>query len=55
LAKIYLKEIGYDELDWIYMALDGDKSRALVNAILNLSVPCKARNLLRHCCLELAD
>jgi hypothetical protein len=34
-----LREIGWDELDWIDMARDRDQWMALVNTILNLRVP----------------
>jgi hypothetical protein len=34
-----LREIGWDGVDWIDMAQDGDQWRALVNTILNLPVP----------------
>jgi hypothetical protein len=37
--KIILKEIGWDGVDWIDMAQDRNKWRALVNTILNLRVP----------------
>jgi hypothetical protein len=35
----YLGEIGWDEVDWIDMALERDQWRALVNTVLNLRVP----------------
>jgi hypothetical protein len=34
-----LREIGWDSVDWIDMAQDRDKWRALVNMVLNLRVP----------------
>jgi hypothetical protein len=34
-----LVEIGWGGLDWIGLAEDGDRWRALVNSILNLRVP----------------
>jgi hypothetical protein len=34
-----LREIGWDGVDWIDMAQDGDQWRALVNTVLNLQVP----------------
>jgi hypothetical protein len=32
-------EIGWGDVDWIGLAQDGDKWRALVNAAMNLRVP----------------
>jgi hypothetical protein len=37
--KLYLREIGWDGVDWIDMAQDRDQWRALVNTVLNLRVP----------------
>jgi hypothetical protein len=37
--KMNLKEIGWDEIDWIDMAQDRDQWRALVYMVLNLRVP----------------
>jgi hypothetical protein len=37
--KIVLIEIGWDGVDWIYMAQDRDHWGALVNIELNLRVP----------------
>jgi hypothetical protein len=37
--KIDLREIGWDGMDWIDLAQDGDQWRALVNTIMNLLVP----------------
>jgi hypothetical protein len=37
--KLYLREIGWDGVDWIDMAQDRDQWRALVNTGLNLQVP----------------
>jgi hypothetical protein len=37
--KIYLREIGWGGMDWIDLAQDRDKLRALVNTIMNLWVP----------------
>jgi hypothetical protein len=37
--KIGLLEIGWSDGDWIGLAQDRDKWRALVNAVMNLRVP----------------
>jgi hypothetical protein len=37
--KISLREIGWDGMDWIDLAQDRDKWRALVNTVMNLRVP----------------
>jgi hypothetical protein len=34
-----LVEVGWSEVDWIGLAQDRDKWRALVNSVLNLQVP----------------
>jgi hypothetical protein len=36
--KIKLKEIGWDSMDWINLAQDGDQWRALVNTVMKLRV-----------------
>jgi hypothetical protein len=37
--KVYLREIGWDGVDWIDMAQDKDQWRTLVNTVLNPRVP----------------
>jgi hypothetical protein len=37
--KIDLGKIGWDGVDWFGLAQDRNKSRALVNAVINLLVP----------------
>jgi hypothetical protein len=37
--KMYLREIGWDEVDWMVMAQVRNQLRALVNTVLNLRVP----------------
>jgi hypothetical protein len=37
--KIYLREIGWDGMDWLDLAQDMDQGRALVNTVMNLQVP----------------
>jgi hypothetical protein len=34
-----LGEVGWDDVDWIGLAQDGNRWRALVNAVMNLRVP----------------
>jgi transcription termination factor 2 len=37
--KIDLRDIGWDGVDWIYLAQDRDQWKALVNTVMNLRVP----------------
>jgi hypothetical protein len=37
--KMDLREIGWDGVDWVYLAQFCDKWRALVNTVMNLRVP----------------
>jgi hypothetical protein len=39
IIKMDLFEIGWGGVDWIGLAQDRDKCRALVNAVMNLGVP----------------
>jgi hypothetical protein len=34
-----LREIGWDEMDWIDLAQDRDQWRTLVSTVMNLQVP----------------
>jgi hypothetical protein len=38
-VKINLREIGWDDMDWLDLAQNMDQWRALVNAVMNLRVP----------------
>jgi hypothetical protein len=42
--KMDLQEMGYRDMDWIELAQDRDRRRALVNAVTNLHVPLNAGN-----------
>jgi hypothetical protein len=37
--KMELREIGFGDVDWIDLAQDRDRWRALVNTVMNLRVP----------------
>jgi hypothetical protein len=34
-----LREIGWDDMDWIHLAQDRDQWKALVSSVMNLRVP----------------
>jgi hypothetical protein len=37
--RMDILEVGWDDVDWIGLAQDRDRCRALVNSVLNLRVP----------------
>jgi hypothetical protein len=37
--KMDLREIGFGDVDWIHLAQDRDRWRAVVNTVMNLRVP----------------
>jgi hypothetical protein len=37
--KMGLEEIGFGDVDWIHLAQDRDRCRALVNTVINLRGP----------------
>jgi hypothetical protein len=39
MIKTDLKDIGFGDVDWIRLAQDRDRWRALVNTVMNLQVP----------------
>jgi hypothetical protein len=47
--KMDLREIRWDGMDWIDLARDRGKWRALVNGVMNLQVPQNAGKFLSSC------
>jgi hypothetical protein len=37
--KIYLRQIGWDIMDWIHLAQDGEEWSPLVSTVMKLQVP----------------
>jgi hypothetical protein len=47
--KIDIREIGWDDMDWIDLVQDRDQWRALVNTVMNLRVPKNAGKFFSGC------
>jgi hypothetical protein len=47
--KAGLQDVGCGGMDWIGLAQDRDRWRALVNGVMNLLVPYNAGNILTRC------
>jgi hypothetical protein len=43
--KMYLREVGWSDVDWNGLAKDMNRWRAVVNSVLNLPVPLNAEKL----------
>jgi hypothetical protein len=37
--KMHLREMGWERVDWMHLAQDGDQWRDVVNTVMNLRVP----------------
>jgi hypothetical protein len=46
---MYLREIGWNGVDWIDLAQDRDQWRALVNTVMNFQVPYNDGKFLSSC------
>jgi hypothetical protein len=45
-SKMNLREIWFEDVDWIHLIYDRDRWRPLVNTVMNVRVPYKAGNFL---------
>jgi hypothetical protein len=50
--KINLREIGWDDMDWIDLAQNRDQWRSLVDTVMNLQVPLNAGKFLSSCTID---
>jgi hypothetical protein len=53
-VKMDIGETGWDAVDWIGLAQDGNSWRALVNAVMNIGVPYIAGKF-PSCCMQRGD
>jgi hypothetical protein len=44
--RMYLRETGWEGMDWIHLAQNRGQWQALVNMVMNLQVPSKVGNFL---------
>jgi hypothetical protein len=44
--KLDIKEIEWEDMNWIHLAQDRDQWRALVNTVMNIRAPQTAGNLM---------
>jgi hypothetical protein len=47
--KMDLREIGWDDMNWIDLAQDRYQWRALMNTVMNLRIPQNAKKFLSNC------
>jgi hypothetical protein len=47
--KLDLREIAWDDMDWVDLAQDRDRGRAFVNTVMNLRIPQNAGKFLSGC------
>lgn len=45
-TTIILKETGLEDVDWMLLAQERENKRAALDIVLNLRVPCDAKNFL---------
>jgi hypothetical protein len=44
--RMYLRDIGWEGVDWMHLSQDGDQWQDLVNMVMNFQIPQKAGNFL---------